>query len=85
MTEMEKISTGIQFGELNSLKGLKACRKRARITQAEAALLTGTNIATWLNWEQGRNWPSSRALPVIASTFGCTMEELYLGPGGGAA
>lgn len=76
------IAEDILFGEMNSLRGLKACRKKARISQEEAAILAGTNLATWRNWEQGRNWPSSRAIPVIASCFGCTMEELYLGPGG---
>lgn len=61
--------------------GLKCCRLAAGITQKAAAEKIGVPAPTLRQWEQGRHWPSSYYLPLLAETYGCSIEALYLGAG----
>lgn len=81
MTEptSSRISEAILSGKMTGADGIRSCRKRAKISQETAAELCGVAVGSWREWEQGRHWPSSRALPMIAAVLGARLEEIYLG------
>lgn len=61
---------------------IKQWRNYRGITLAGAARQIGCSLATYRNWDDGRNWPCSIWLPVIADAFGCSMEEIFFPPPG---
>lgn len=75
----ERIMKAIHAGALHGTTGMKSCRKRARLSQEEAAELCECSVGTWREWEHGRHWPNAVRLPQIAVILGCRIEELYLG------
>jgi len=81
-TMAREIDRKIRCGRMED--GLRDClkrrRQRAGLTQEEAADRIGTTRQTLRGWEQGRNWPNAYWMPLIAATYNCSIEELYLTP-----
>ena len=48
---------------------LKALRERLKLTQEEAAEKLEVPVATWRNWEQGRNEPNTGMARLIEIIF----------------
>ena len=48
---------------------LKAIRKRLKLSQEQAAAKLEVPVATWRNWEQGRNAPHDGMARLIAIIF----------------
>ena len=78
--EAKVIYSMVEQETLTGLAGLKACRKRAWISQEELAKITGISRQSIAQWEQLRFWPSAFMLPKLANALRCSIEELYLGP-----
>ena len=78
--EAANIAQRVENGKLNELRGLRACRERAGLSQKAAAPACRVVHQTFCAWETGRNWPNAYHLPIIAAALGCSIEELYLGP-----
>ena len=66
--------------KLGFLRGLRGCRERAGLTQTEAANRTAVPRCSYVQWEQGRYWPSAGILPQLARALGVSIDELFLGP-----
>ena len=64
----------------NGLVNLKARRLQCGLTQRELAARIGTKHGTYRNWEEGRFWPVSYWLPLLAEALHCSIEELFLPP-----
>lgn len=63
---------------MRMLYELKAIRKRANLSQKEAAEMLGVNPGTYRNWEQCKNQPQkSSEVKRIADFFGVSVTELY--------
>lgn len=56
--------------------GLKEARKKAGLTQKEAATELGITGAAICQWEKEQTSPRSATLPKIASLYKCTVDEL---------
>lgn len=54
----------------------KMQRKKAGLTQEEAAKALGISGAAVAQWETGETMPSTKRLPEIAKVYGCTVDEL---------
>lgn len=54
----------------------KAQRKKAGLTQAEAANALRVSDAAVAQWETGETMPTAKRLPEIAKLYGCTVDEL---------
>lgn len=52
------------------------CRKRAGLTQAEAAELLQVERSTVAKWEIGAAMPRAETLRAVAKTYQCSLEEL---------
>lgn len=59
------------------MKGLKAMRIRAKLTQSELALKLGVKQTTVAMWETDASYPRAELLPLIARELGCTIDDLY--------
>ncbi len=57
---------------------LRAARMRSGITQAAAARAVNTSTTSYVGWEQGLHAPRLRRIAQIASTLGCTLDELLV-------
>lgn len=53
-----------------------ACRKKAGLTQVEAANSLGVSDAAVCQWEKGETMPTGKRLPEIANLYGCTIDDL---------
>lgn len=62
--------------ELNIGAVLAECRKRKGATQEEVALFTGVSKASVSKWETGQSYPDITVLPVLASFFHITIDQL---------
>ena len=51
-------------------------RKKAGLTQMEAAKSLGVSDAAVAQWETGETMPNAKRLPEIAKLYGCTVDEL---------
>lgn len=52
-------------------------RKRKSMTQEELAAIIGVSAQSVSKWENNTNMPDIMLLPVIADTFGVTVDTLY--------
>ena len=52
-------------------------RKAAGLTQAEFANTLGVKQAAVAMWESDKSVPRTDALPLIAKTLGCTIDQLF--------
>ena len=56
--------------------GFFNARKKAGLTQDEAAKALNITGAAICQWEKGKNLPDARKLPQIAKLYGCTVDDL---------
>lgn len=60
-----------------SINGFEFCRRRAGLTQIEAALAIGVSQSTISQWENGNAYPAGVRLKVVTEVYGCTYDELF--------
>jgi transcriptional regulator with XRE-family HTH domain len=61
-------------------EGLRAKRRKARLTQRQLAARCGTSHQTICYWETGSAIPSANWLPVLADALDCGIKDLYTHP-----
>ena len=59
-----------------NIENLKNARKKAGLTQAQAAEAIGVNDGTYKNYEQGKREPNGDKIVAIANLFGVTTDYL---------
>ena len=59
-----------------NIENLKNARKKAGLTQAQAADAVGVNDGTYKNYEQGKREPNGDKIVAIANIFGVTTDYL---------
>lgn len=64
-----------------NIENLKNARKKAGLTQAQAAETIGVNDGTYKNYEQGKREPNGDKMVAIANLFGVTTDYLLGRPG----
>lgn len=52
-------------------------RKQKSMTQEEFAAIVGVSAKSVSKWENNTNMPDIMLLPIIADTFGVTVDMLY--------
>lgn len=62
------------------LKGLKARRISAGLSQKELAGKLEVMQPAVAGWESGARVPSAALLPELACVLGCSIDELYVDP-----
>ena len=62
------------------MKGLARCRKAAKMSQNELAVLLGVGQSAVAAWETGVAYPTADKLPIIAKALGCTIDDLFVPP-----
>lgn len=55
---------------------LKNLRRRAGLTQRQAAKLVGTTPAHLSQWESGDIRPRENKVPKFVAVYGCTADEV---------
>ncbi len=55
----------------------RACRRRAGLTQSEAAIELNVNQTAISQWENGTTQPSADKLPLLAKLYNCSIDELF--------
>jgi len=63
------------------MNGFEYCRKRAGLTQAQAAQAMGVKQASVCAWETNRAYPTGKNIPKLAKLYGCSINDLYIGAG----
>lgn len=61
----------------DSINGFEICRRRAGMTQVEAAKAIGVTQGTISSWEAGNYWPARDKVKTVAEVYGCTIDELF--------
>ena len=56
--------------------GLKRARKRAKVTQAQAAQAAGVSLSMYQFYEYGRNEPTANVLVSLADFFDVSLDYL---------
>ena len=59
-----------------NIENLKKARKKAGLTQAQAAIAIGVSDGTYKNYEQGKREPNGDKMVTIANLFGVTTDYL---------
>lgn len=59
------------------LRGLRRIRKKAGLTQDEAAAMLGVTRQSYCYWETLRAQPTAKNMIAILTLFQCTIDELY--------
>ena len=75
-----RTSTQIETAPVASaimLHGLRGIRKRAGLTQREAAAALNVSRQSYCNWEALRAMPAAKNMIAILTLFDCTIDELY--------
>jgi putative transcriptional regulator len=67
------------------MRTIRELREARGWTQLELATRLGVTPSTVYNWERGRHEPRAGQLRELARLFGVAMDEVALGPAGGAA
>jgi len=57
-------------------ENIQSLRKRAGLTQEEAADIAGTSRQTFSKWETGESVPDVVACDKLANAFGVTLDDL---------
>ena len=65
----------------NYLKGLRALRTAAGLTQSELAKKVEVSQPAIVSWETGLRLPAAEKLPDLAAALGCSIDALYQEPG----
>lgn len=58
------------------MNNIQSLRKKSGLRQAELALHLGVTQQAVAKWESGMSLPRADLLPKLASTLGCTVDEL---------
>ena len=61
-------------------KQLKALRRKAGLTQFQAAELSKISIATYVRWELGKTSPRASEIARLCEALGVSEAELLNGP-----
>ena len=69
-------STLIHMKEINIGKKIIDKRKEKGITQEELAVYVGVSKASVSKWETGQSYPDITMLPILATFFDITVDEL---------
>lgn len=56
---------------------LKSLRKKANLTQKEAASQIGVVQSAISMWENGDSKPKTELLPKIAKVYNCSLSDLF--------
>lgn len=67
---MENINTALA-------KNIALFRKQKSLTQEQLAEIAGVSYQAVSKWENEKSLPDIAILPVLADTFGCTIDELF--------
>ena len=59
--------------------GYLSARKKAGLSQAEAAAQLGVSSVAVCHWETGKHHPRGKLLLEVARVYGCTVDELLSG------
>ncbi len=59
------------------MRGLKAHRIAAGLTQEQLAALMGVSYQAVGKWERGEGYPAAAQLPALAAALHCSIDELY--------
>lgn len=59
------------------INGFEICRRRAGLTQAQAAIAIGVTQGTISQWENGNTYPVGERMLIVAEVYGCTIDELF--------
>ena len=62
--------------EINIAKMIAKKRKEKKITQDELAKYLGVSKAAISKWETGQSYPDITFLPILASYFNVSIDEL---------
>lgn len=65
----------IEGGE--NINGFEVCRRRAGLTQIQAAIAIGVTQGTISQWESGQTYPARDKVVIVAQVYGCTIDDLY--------
>lgn len=58
-------------------KNIASFRKQKSLTQEELAGIAGVSYQAVSKWENEKSLPDITFLPILADTFGCTIDELF--------
>lgn len=58
---------------------LSAARVNKKLSQAKAAELIGTSVATLKNWEWGKTYPRQPQIEKICEVYGVTYNDIFFG------
>ena len=61
----------------DSINGFEYCRRRAGLTQIEAAKAIGVTQGTISQWENDNAYPAGERMRVVVEVYGCTYDELF--------
>ncbi len=59
------------------LRGLRRIRKKAGLTQDEAAAMLGVTRQSYCYWETLRAQPTAKNMIGLMNLFDCSIEDLY--------
>lgn len=59
------------------INGFEICRRRAGLTQVQAAAAIGVAQGTISMWETGQTHPTGEKLPKVAEVYNSTIDELF--------
>lgn len=59
------------------MNNIKKLRLKQNLTQQELAKMLNVERVTITQWENGRNFPRAKLLPVLAKILKCNIIELY--------
>lgn len=59
------------------MDGIKICRAKHGLTQAELASALHVGQSTVAMWETSGSYPRADMLPAIAAALSCTIDDLY--------
>ena len=59
------------------INGFEFCRRRAGLTQIEAAKAIGVTQGTISQWENGNAYPPGERVRVVVDVYGCSYDELF--------
>ena len=60
-----------------SINGFEYCRRRAHMTQVEAASAIGVSQGNISLWERGETYPQGERIRLVAKVYGSTIDELF--------
>ena len=60
-----------------NINGFEYCRRRAGLTQVDAAVAIGVTQGTISQWENGQTYPTGERVRLVAEVYGSTIDELF--------